>query len=258
MHTRSRAAAAPRADRRGQRAAQRRGTSCAPGRTASKRHARSGSALPFTVNGSTGQFPECLVHLGGGAYGTKCVVLMQDRDAKDRHDCVADELLDRAAVSLDDSAHLLEVARDDPTQRLGVKPVAQRRRAGHVAADDRDRLPHLRFYRRQWYSTGVAVAGAFRVLVSALRADNHGRRVGRWSPRFQVSACGPGRASSRGVERAGLHSARLVAIKSSRRDDPVMTRSIRRRRESSQSGRLGNGYPLRERDCLYSVARDAR
>ena len=40
----------------------------------------------------------------GGADRPQGVVLVDDRDAEDRHDRVADELLDGAAVRLDDPA----------------------------------------------------------------------------------------------------------------------------------------------------------
>ena len=45
-----------------------------------------------------------------GRHGPQRVVLVHDRDAEDGHHGVADELLDAAAVALDDRLHPLEVA----------------------------------------------------------------------------------------------------------------------------------------------------
>ena len=71
------------------------------------------------------------------------VVLVRDRDAEHRHRRVADELLHRAAVPLHDQPDLLEVAAHRAPHRLGIEPLAERRRPGHVAEDDRHRLAHL-------------------------------------------------------------------------------------------------------------------
>jgi hypothetical protein len=61
--------------------------------------------------------------------------------AEHRHHGVADELLDSPAVQLDDALHPLEVAGQHGAQRLRVHRLAERRRAGDIAEDDRDRLP---------------------------------------------------------------------------------------------------------------------
>ncbi len=53
---------------------------------------------------------ERLAHLGRGAHGAQGVLLVDDGHAEDGHDRVADVLLDRAAVALDDLAHAREVA----------------------------------------------------------------------------------------------------------------------------------------------------
>ena len=75
------------------------------------------------------QTGERVAHLDGRAHGPQRVVLVHHRDAEDGHDGVTDELLDRAAVPLDDGAHLVEVAGHDAAQRLGVEPLAERSRA---------------------------------------------------------------------------------------------------------------------------------
>ena len=74
-----------------------------------------------------------VAHLDGGPHGAERVVLVHLRHAEDRHHGVADELLDGAAVPLDDRLHLVEVAREDRAQRLGVEstrraPSSRRRR----------------------------------------------------------------------------------------------------------------------------------
>ena len=56
----------------------------------------------------------------GGANGALGVVLLGDRRAPDRHHGVADELLDGAAVALDDRPRGLEVAGQELARVLGV------------------------------------------------------------------------------------------------------------------------------------------
>ena len=47
-----------------------------------------------------------IAHLPGGAHRAQRVVLVRDRHPEDGHHRVADELLHRAAVPLEDRAHL--------------------------------------------------------------------------------------------------------------------------------------------------------
>ena len=104
---------------------------------------------------------------------------MQRRHAEDGHDVVAREPLHGAAVGLEGRAHLGEEPRHDPPQRLGVEPLAERRRVDDVGEDDGDGLPHLvrggglRERRR----TRVTEPRAGRVLLSAVRARGHFARV---------------------------------------------------------------------------------
>ena len=72
-------------------------------------------------------------HLDRGAAGAEGVVLVGDRHPEDRHHRVSDELLHRAAVRLDDSAHPLEVGRQQRLQRLGIDRLSERGRADDVA-----------------------------------------------------------------------------------------------------------------------------
>ena len=82
-------------------------------------------------------------HLPGRAYGAECIVLVRDGDAEDGHDRVADELLDRAAVALEDGAQVLEVPAHARAERLGVGRLAEARRADEVAEENGDDLPGL-------------------------------------------------------------------------------------------------------------------
>ena len=84
-----------------------------------------------------------LADLGHRSHCPQRVVLVRHRDAEDRHRRIADELLHRAAMPLHDQPDLLEVAAHRPPHRLGVEPLTEGRRPGHVAEDDRHRLPHL-------------------------------------------------------------------------------------------------------------------
>jgi len=97
------------------------------------------------------------------------------RHAEDGHDRVADELLDHAAVALDDPLHLLEVAGEQASQRLRVGRLAERRRPRDVAEQNRDGLSLLAPARcRRERST--ALLAEFRplgVLVPAACADRH-------------------------------------------------------------------------------------
>jgi hypothetical protein len=68
------------------------------------------------------------LHPGGGLHGPERVVLVERRQPEDGHDSIADELLDRPAVTLELAAHLLEVAVHHLAQRLGVERLAEVRR----------------------------------------------------------------------------------------------------------------------------------
>ena len=123
------------------------------------------------------QLGDPVPHLGRGSHGAERVVFVHHRNAEDGHHRVADELLHRAAVPLDHRLHRLEVACHHPAQRLGIELLAQRRRPGHVAENDRHRLALLT--RGRCYddpgATIVAERGALTVLGTALHADDHRR-----------------------------------------------------------------------------------
>ena len=80
-------------------------------------------------------------HLPRSSNGAQRVILVGDRDAEHRHHRVADELLDGAAVPLEDRAHRLVVREHRRAQCLGVGASSERRRPGEVAEHDRDGLP---------------------------------------------------------------------------------------------------------------------
>ena len=79
------------------------------------------------------QLGQRVAHLDRSATRPQCIVLVRRRDAEHRHHGVANELLDGAAVSLDDRLHLLEVACEQRPQRLGIGLLSQLRRAAEVA-----------------------------------------------------------------------------------------------------------------------------
>ena len=72
-----------------------------------------------------------------GPHGTFGVVLSRDGSAPDGHDCVADELLDRAAVPADHGAGGLEVPRQDVPHLLGVLRLRERREPDEVGEEHR-------------------------------------------------------------------------------------------------------------------------
>ena len=119
------------------------------------------------------------LHLRRGANRTKRVVLVRDRDAEDGHDRVADELLHRAAVALEDDAQILEVAAHARPQRLGVGRLAERGRADEVAEEDRDDLALLarRLRRGERRPARAAEPRVVGVLAPTARACRHARSL---------------------------------------------------------------------------------
>ena len=83
-----------------------------------------------------------VLHLLRCPHGSERVVLVHGGDAEHRHHLVADELLDRPAVPLDDLAHAIEEARLHAPVRLGV-PLREPGGVDEVAKEDRDGLPHF-------------------------------------------------------------------------------------------------------------------
>ena len=86
---------------------------------------------------------ERLPHLHRRPAGPQRVVLVHHRHPEHRHHRVADELLHRAAVRLDDPLHPLEIPRQQRPQRLRIRRLPERRRPDHVAEQHRHDLPAL-------------------------------------------------------------------------------------------------------------------
>ena len=76
-----------------------------------------------------------------GAHRALAVVLGRSGRAPHRHDCVADELLDSAAVQPDQPAARVEVARKELAHLLRVAPLRQRREADQIGEQHRDEAP---------------------------------------------------------------------------------------------------------------------
>ena len=121
------------------------------------------------------QLVEPAAQLVGGAHRAERVVLVHRGHAEDGHDRVADELLDGAAVPLDDRLGRLEVAGHDVPQALGIDPLAEGRRPGDIAEEHRDRLARLanRGGLGQCRAAGVAEARLLAVLGPTARAHGH-------------------------------------------------------------------------------------
>ena len=115
------------------------------------------------------------LHLGGRPDRPERVVLVHDRDAEDGDDRIADELLDRSAVALEDRAHRVEPAAHDRAQRLRVEVLAEPGRAGDVGEHDGDDLARLarRLGRGERRAARHAEAGDVGVLGRAVRAGDH-------------------------------------------------------------------------------------
>ena len=77
--------------------------------------------------------------IGRGADGAQRVVFVQLRDPEDGHHRIADELLEGAAVALEDRSHRIEVPRHDLSERLGIESLAKRRPVGDVGEEDGNR-----------------------------------------------------------------------------------------------------------------------
>jgi hypothetical protein len=108
------------------------------------------------------------------------VVLVRDGNAEHRHDRIADELLDPTRMPLDDRLHPLEVTREDPTESLGIEPLAERSRLDHVREQNGDRLPHLvRRWTHERSSAARAESGGVRAFEPAARTQDHASSLRR-------------------------------------------------------------------------------
>ena len=144
---------------------------------------------------------QAVAHLSRCPNGTESVVLAGERDAEDRHDGVADELSDDAAVLLEDRLHLLEVAGEQTPKRLRVESLAERRRAHDVREDHCDVLAHLPLLGRSLERRAAKAAQAelFGVFLPAAGAD------------FHVLSLGSGAGTAQRATRTEATGASLVA-----------------------------------------------
>ena len=166
-----------------------------------------------------------LPHLPRRAHRAQRVVLVRNGDAKDRHHRVADELLDRAAVPLEDRAEVCEVAAHARAKRLGVGGLAERGRSDEVAEEHGDDLARLAL-RRGDGQLGAARAAepcVVRIVATTARARRHARSLGR---------------------RTGMDSSPLT---DSNRRPPPYHRATRRERRA-RPGSRGHGSPARRRN----------
>jgi hypothetical protein len=86
---------------------------------------------------------DAIPYLGRRAHRAERVVLVRRRDAEHRDDRVADELLHRGAVALEDRGQLGEVALHQDAQRLGIELVCDRDRVVDVAEENGHDLARL-------------------------------------------------------------------------------------------------------------------
>ena len=82
-------------------------------------------------------------HLRRCTHRAERVVLVRHRDPENRHDRIADELLDRATMTLDDRAQILEIAAHTRPERFRIGRLAERRRPHKIAEEDGDDLALL-------------------------------------------------------------------------------------------------------------------
>ena len=73
----------------------------------------------------------------GRVAGLLGVVLVRQRRAEDRHDAVAGDAVDRAAIAIDRPHHLADGGAQDFVDTLGVHPRGERNRSANVGEHDR-------------------------------------------------------------------------------------------------------------------------
>ena len=81
---------------------------------------------------------ELPAELAGGSNGAQGIVLVDGRHAEDRHDRVADKLLDRATVALDELPGGGKRAAEHVPHGLRIQALAELRGAGDVGKQDCD------------------------------------------------------------------------------------------------------------------------
>ena len=115
----------------------------------------------------------------GRAHRTLRIVAVRDRRTEDRHDGVADELLDRPAEGLDLRAQPRVIAVQDPAHVLGIELLGACGETHQIGEEDSHDLPLLARTDRlagKRACASVAEAGALGILVPTARTDGHGRK----------------------------------------------------------------------------------
>ena len=108
------------------------------------------------------------------------VVLVDHRRAEDRHDRVADELLDRAAEALDLVLDARVVRAERRADVLRIGPIGARREPDEIDEEDGDDLALLlRGRGAERRRAGAAEAEAVGILLAAPWADEHAPRLRR-------------------------------------------------------------------------------
>lgn len=140
-----------------------------------ERLARAGDDLPGvdTDPNSETERSDSLSYLVRSPHGAQGIVLVGPRDPEHTHGGIAYELLDPAAVPLEDRAGLRVAAAHQLAQELGVCAVAERGRAYEVAEENGNDLADRRRLGGERRGAGVAEARPFRVLLTALGAAPH-------------------------------------------------------------------------------------
>jgi hypothetical protein len=120
---------------------------------------------------------ERTLHVPRGAARPQRVVLVQPRQAEDRHDRIADELFDRPAVTLDDHLHRVEVASEDLAQGFRVEAFAKGGGSLEVAEQDGDGLADFARQRRdQRRPAKAAYPELIRIVLATIWAHHHARK----------------------------------------------------------------------------------
>ena len=76
--------------------------------------------------------------------GAQRIVVVGSRGSKQRHDCVADMLVDRAAVANDDAVHQRREARHQLMNLFGVQRTREGREPGEIGEEYGDLAPLAR------------------------------------------------------------------------------------------------------------------
>ena len=127
------------------------------------------------------EFRHRIPHLRRRPQRPQGVVLVRDRDAEDRHDGVADELLDGAAVPLDDRLHPLEVPPQPNLEHLRIGRIAESGRSRQVTEHDGYGLALLLagLVTVERSAATPAEGEALRVLLATTAAQHHPSKLER-------------------------------------------------------------------------------